>query len=113
MFFDKFADLEVKREREERFQKEAITVYKRCAKTESVSSQLVDHMKGISMHLNKEFVKMKMTRRQKEALTEHGKSLDVRNSLGQSRLINNLKKAIEQTEKSPSNEDLDRFLLGD
>ena len=35
-------------------------VYKRCAKTESVSSQLVDHMKGISIHLNKEFGKMKL-----------------------------------------------------
>lgn len=57
-------------------------MYKRCAKTESVSSQLIDHMKGISMHLNKEFAKIKMTRRQREALIEHGKSLDVRNSLG-------------------------------
>ena len=71
-------------------------MYKRCAKTESVSSQLVDHMKGVNMHLNKEFSKIKMTRRQKEALSEHGRSLDVRNSLGQHRLINNLCKAIDE-----------------
>ena len=73
IFFDKFSNLEVSKQHEDRFRNDIWKMYKLSRKNKSITPTLVDNMKQINMNMKKENLRdtTRLSRLQKSALNKY------------------------------------------